>query len=843
MTLFYRRSVIALTSIVCSAMLVITSPVHAQNNSETVYEFDIAAQPLSNALIDFSRTTRRQVAADSDAIRNSMSAAVVGSMTAADALDQMLANSGLELVTVNGDSYSIRSATDGVPPLTQSEPDSYEEVLVTGTKQNLGLQDIQASVALFTAEDIEKQSLFNVEDIILRTANVSTTAAGELNGLSIRGISLGGVGEAGSGATSNVYVDGSPNSFNANQGAANLWDVGQVEILRGPQSTVQGRNALAGAVIINTADPVHEFGTDVRVIAGNEDNRQYSATVNLPLIEDELALRVSADYREIDFGVTNVDTGRNTRFQEALTARAKLLWEPSDELRIELSYQYTDTEFGEFNSVNAPGPAGSAAFEEFDPFGDTTFGLRERFEFNLVERYTADIQYELNDRWKLYALATYEDSQRDSDFGALGVGDAPDDTLSVELRASFDYGKLTGWLGAYYFDTDGSFASEFLFPTSAFGLPSIPTDASVIFDTTQEDATENRALFFDVTYEVNDSWTFNVAARYDEEDFTDTGLTGETSSDPANCILDPIIPGIGGLPCAALFPPPVDTPTTAKFDAFLPRVSAIYSFDEDRSLSFTIARGYRAGGSFLRAVPGEVPMLLDFEPEFLTNYELAFRSVWPEQNLTFNANLFYSDWEDQQISVPGPTGTVLDVLILNAGEAELLGLEMELRKEFSDQLEMFMAVGLVDTEFKNFPFAVDSNGAPVNTIDPTFANLAGNEFNSAPNSSLAIGLAYEADNGFFASGNLSYSSSQFSDVANLPENKVGSYTLVNLRAGYRWDNWSVAAFADNVFDERFAGRQGLSSVSTATGVVTPNQVPFFNVNDPRVVGVEIRYSY
>lgn len=727
------------------------------------------------------------------------------------------------------------------------EPDAtdgnIDEVVVIGTKSNLTLQETQTSVALVTAQEIEEQVLFSVEDVLLRTANVSTDAGDSLNNLSIRGITLIGVGFTGTGATANVYVDGSPNSFNANQGASNLWDVAQVEILRGPQSTVQGRNALAGAVIISTADPEYEFGVDARALVGNENNQQYSGMLNIPLIDDRLAFRLAADYREIDFDVLNVDTGNNTRFQQALTTRAKILWEPLDALRLELGYQYVDTEFGEFNSMNAPGPVGTPEFEAFDPFGRLTYGQRERFEFNTVHRTVLELTYDLNDAWTLIGLGTYEDSQRDTDFGAGGTADAPDETTQFELRAAFEYERISGWIGAYYFDTEGSFGSVFSFPPAVFGIPSVPADAIVVFDTFQEDATENRAIFADVSYEINDTWSVNVGARYDEEEFRDTGLTGETTSNPPDCIIDPNVPGIGGLPCAAIFPAQAEAPTTADFSAFLPRAAVIYSFDEQRSLSFNVARGYRAGGSYLRAVPGNAPELLDFDPEYLTNYEFAFRSRWPGQRITLNANLFFSEWEDQQVSIPGPSNTVLDTLILNVGSSEIYGLEVEFRKQFSDNLDMFATLGLVKTEFQDFPFAIDGNGDPINPDDPTYANLAGNEFNSAPQTTFAVGLAYQTPRGFFASGNLSYASSQFSDVTNLAENEAGDYTLVNARVGYRFGDWSIAAFVDNAFDERFAGRQGLFTVNTATGLAEPNMQPFFAVNDPRVYGVELRYSY
>ncbi|MEM9530591.1 MAG: TonB-dependent receptor [Pseudomonadota bacterium] len=717
-----------------------------------------------------------------------------------------------------------------------------EEIVVTGTKRNLSLQDTQTSVALITGDQIEEQALFNVEDIILRTANVATDASGALNNLSIRGITLIGVGFTGTGATANVYVDGSPNSFNANQGAANLWDVAQVEILRGPQSTVQGRNALAGAVVINTADPEYEFGTAARVLVGNEDNRQYSAMITGPIIDDRLAFRVAVDQREIDFGVTNLDTGNNTRFRDELTARAKLLWEPTDALRLEFIYSYVDTEFGEFNTVNSPVSAVDPTFSDFDPFGSTTFGPRERFEFNEVQRYTLDATWDLNDRWTLHAIGTHEDSQRDTNFGSLGVGDAPDDTFTAELRASFDYGKLTGWIGAYYFDTDGAFGGGFNFAPSTFGFPTIPPDGFVIFDTFQKDATENKAIFADISYDINERWSVSFGGRLDDEKFSDTGTTGEATLGPGGCVIDPVVPGLGGFPCTVIFPPTSEDVPDAEFDAFLPRASLVHRFNDQKSLSFTVARGYRAGGSYLYAPPGAVPETRTFDPEYLNNFELAFRSEWLDGTLFLNANAFFSDWEDQQVTIPGPSGAFFDADTLNVGGAELYGLEVELRHAVSDAFDWFLTLGLLETEFTNFPFAVDSTGTPSNPADPQFANLAGNQFNSAPQVNLAAGFNYDFGNGFFVNGNASYAGSQFSDVTNLPENEVDSYVLVNARAGYAWDQWRVSVFVDNLLDERFAGRQGLFSVTAATGTVTPNQTAFFSVNDPRVIGVELRYS-
>ncbi|MEM1262847.1 MAG: TonB-dependent receptor [Pseudomonadota bacterium] len=808
---------------------------------------DVQAQDLGSALIELSGYFDTNIFGDRALLQGKRGNAVNGVLTVEGALSKVLAGTGLTANRSAAGGYVIVEA-----PTTESNADTQpkvappkkiDQIVVRGTKRNLSLQKTQASVAVITDRDIEAQALFTVEDILLRTANVSTGGDGTLNTLSIRGISIGGVGGAGRGQTSNVYVDGSPNSESGNIGAANLWDVEQVEVLRGPQSTTQGRNALAGALVTTSADPVYEWGADVRAVVGNENNEQYSATVNIPLIDDTLAFRASVDQRDIDFEVLNVATGNNTRFQEAFTGRAKVLWEPTADLRFELGYSRTETDVGERNRIDAPGPVGSPEFAAFDRFGRQTFAVdRERFDTVEADRTYLETQWTLDENWSLFALVTREDTLQDNFFGnGGGLGNTVIDT--AELRTQFDFGRFEGWIGAYWFDLETAGSSFFRGP---FPLPSIPADVTLVGTSSNSTTTQNRALFADISYELNERWTLSAGLRYDEEEFRNTAGATTFEITPADCVINPIFPTFGGQPCQAF----IDAATGSEepilpsgdFDAWLPRASVIYRFDDQRSLSFNYARGYRAGGSFIRNVP-PAPQLLEFDPEFLDNYELAWRSQWFDQRLTVNANIFYSDWKDQQISIPGPTGFALDALTINAGRSELYGLEIEAQVALTDTVTAFGSLGLVRTRFEDFPFAIDENGAPSNPDDPTFADLSGNEFNNAPETTVAVGLTWDGGSGWFASGNASYASDRFADVTNLPENRGGEYILVNARAGYRWDQWSVAAFADNLFDERVALDSFFGFVSTATGEVEVAGGPSFTVNDPRIYGLEVRYSF
>ncbi|MEM1144624.1 MAG: TonB-dependent receptor [Pseudomonadota bacterium] len=810
----------------------------AASSEQEIFEFDIAAQPLADAIVIFSKTTRRQVSAKTEDIRGLRSTAIRGQLPPQEALLQMTTGLALKVTVVNGSSFTLLAEPTPPPSADRGRP--LEELIVYGTKRSLSLQRTQTSVSVTTTREIEERALFTAEDILLRTANVSTNGDGTLNGLSIRGISLNGVGGTGRGQTANVYVDGSPNSAESNVGANNLWDFEQVEVLRGPQSTTQGRNALAGALLLTSADPDYEIFADVRAVIGNENNRQYSATVNIPLIDNQLALRLSADQREIDFEVLNVDTGNNTRFQDAFTGRAKLLWEPTDDLRLELGYSRTETDIGELNRIQPPLDTESPEFAAFDPFGRLTYTARERFDFLDVDRTYLEAQWDLSSAWSVFALVTLEDAERFNDFGR-GFGPGESVTYSAELRVAFDSGPLNGWIGAYWFDLESRGRTTFIGP---FPLPSIPADASVIGRASfGPNTTENRALFADITYDLNERWSFSAGLRYDEEDFSVVAGQSTFAISPPDCVVSGFVPVFGGRPCSDFVTGVVgeeELQPSGEFDAWLPRASILYRFDDERSLSLNYSRGYRAGGSFVR--PFVPPELVQYDPEFLDNYELAWRSVWFNKRLSLNANLFYSDWRGQQVSIPGPLGFALDALIVNAGSSELYGLEIESQLKISDTLTGFASLGLVRTKFKDFPFAVDDNGNPVNPDDPTFADLAGNEFDNSPRTTFSLGLTWEHGAGWFASGNLSYASRQFSDVTNLSQNRAGGYTLVNARGGYRWQAWSISAFADNLFDERVIMSEFQAGVSTTSGSVEPF-APSFLVNDPTVYGVELRYTY
>ncbi|MEM6746245.1 MAG: TonB-dependent receptor [Pseudomonadota bacterium] len=804
---------------------------------------NVPAQPLGSALVEISDVFGVSILAADDLVNGKTSSSISGSLDLEDALEKALQGTGLKATRSRSGAFVIGSVP-AVPVLNKRGSQSLgaDTVIVTGTKQNLSIQDIQTSVTVFTKEQIEERALFNLEDIVLRTPNLST-GGGSLNDISIRGISFQGVGGAGGGVTGNIYVDGAPSSFGANQGALNLWDVEQVEALRGPQSTVQGRNALAGAIVLQTADPEYDFGADGRVILGNENTRQYSGVVTGPIIADQVAFRLSADYREVDFEVINQLDGRDARFQEGLTLRGKLLFEPKalEDLRLEITGEYTETDSGDLNVVSAPVPVSDPTFGDFDPFGNETFASITNF-FNIqTTRFIADLDYQVGNNWSVKALGTYEEGDSERDLGIGGLDSNVFETYTAELRANFEYDGITGWFGGYFFDSSLVTTRVQDFPSP---FPLMPADTLLSGGAIVDSSTENYAVFGDVNFTLTDKLSINLGARYDWETFTTPPIRFALRADPPDCIIAPSFPNIGGEPCVealtSLFTPEGDL--SSDFEAFLPRGSIIYDFDDDRSVSFNISRGYRAGGVFLTTTNGET-FIGEFDPEYLTNYEFAFRNEWPDAGVTVNANIFYSDWTDQQVSLPGIGGNLVQRFILNAGESELYGAEFSAQAEMTSKLSLFANMGVLWTEFIDFPFAVDDNGDPLNSADPQFANLDGNRFDNSPRFNGAAGVTYQGDQGLFGNANISYSSSQFSDVLNLPENRGDVAFLVNARVGYDFGEFIVAAFVDNLFDDRVVLNRNTVNVPAQTGVLEEVPNPNFTVNDPRLWGLELRVRF
>ena len=257
---------------------------------------------------------------------------------------------------------------------------------------------------------------------------------------------------------------------------------------------------------------------------------------------------------------------------------------------------------------------------------------------------------------------------------------------------------------------------------------------------------------------------------------------------------------------------PTDNPLeTTDYNAFLPQLGATYSFSSDVSLSFFYKQGYRAGGSEV-SLTGDT---VTYDPEYLDNYEFSLRSVLLDGKMIFNANAYYGDWRDQQVS-SCPMGPFSCVTV-NAGESEIFGAEVEGRYNFDDDASMYVSIGFSNTEFTQF---IDNE-----------EDLSGNEFALSPDLTAAIGGTVYFTDRFSMSGSITYQDETWNDVQNTI--RLDDRTLLNLNARYEIDNFDIMVYGRNLTDEFY-----LQSDFT-----DPNGGRFVTAGAPREYGLLLQVDF
>ena len=339
----------------------------------------------------------------------------------------------------------------------QSEAQSLNTLVVTGERVERSLQQTASSVAVFDQRLLERQAgADRIEQLLDQVPNLQR-GAGDV-GVAIRGQDTTGVliGAnsflGGSRPRATLQIDG--RSLNYNEfiyGLSPLWDVERVEVFRGPQTTSQGRNAIAGAIFIETKDPTFEFEGAARAQLGNYGTRQTSVALSGPLVEDQLAARIALDWRKhrswMNYTSPDVFVGANREDDDYVNARAKLLFTPEalPELEMLLTYSH----------LNASNPQGETADE---PFSDRIQSVQNGAHWDTdVDALVLDVDYQLHDDWQLSFTSSYTDS-RSERFATPGFGtsEVSADEYSLEGLAHFEplEGPVRGLLGVSYFNAD-----------------------------------------------------------------------------------------------------------------------------------------------------------------------------------------------------------------------------------------------------------------------------------------------------------------------------------------------------------------------------------------------------
>ena len=838
-------------------------------------EYNIPAGNLDQVLNSFAAAAGFYLAIDGSLTNNLSSSGIKGSYTVDAGLVEILSGTGLLARRQPNGSYILQKKGEDtafiLPPIKVVGE-------VRGTKLAGTIQEVDVSVELLDSERLDRERIIEASDIFLKTPNVTSDGI-DSGRISIRGITRSGF--AGRGSTSNIYVDGSPVTDNALGAPTNLWDVKQVEVLRGSQSTVQGRNALAGAVVINTADPTFEPEAKFRLTKSKFSTTQAAAAVSGAIIDEQLAGRFSIDNRERDSFIKD-NNGKNSS-SESLTSRAKLLFRPSalSGFESKLTIEHSKTESNLTDAVRAGMPISDEAFSDFDFFDYETGSLDGDSDVTTT-RIISETSYALNDNWLVRGIFTNEETEIDFNNGSADqftdiTNDA--ETFTSEVRFEFNYESLRGLFGAYYFDSETDFASlqvasatsrlpNTIQPFIAFN----PADSTSNLSVASNGKTENTALFGQIEWNITEQFILNAGFRYDREEFSDPNQTVEIFTAPDSCIatvagflVGATLPTVD-LPCQTLSDQltggsaPLDPAPDQSFSAFLPRIGLTYRFNDDHSVSLSYQKGYRAGGSTISSVDtdsdgvADTRQNLEYDPEYLDTIEFSTRNLFLDKNLVANANIFYSKYEDQQITILGDNNLdPFNSRVENAAETTLYGAEFLLDYALNESWNIYASVGYLETEIDDLPFARQGE----------FQNLAGNELPNAPHLTYTVGASYESASGFYANAAYSYIGEQFSSIENLdsddfrqafadaglnPEDGARFTEVINSRgdltmtAGYKFNGFNVYAFGSNLLNDESLTWVNLATVNQGSGQIVlvnaagiPNQV--------RTYGVGLDYEF
>lgn len=729
-----------------------------------------------------------------------------------------------------------------------------EEIVVTATKRGAQrLQDVPISVTAFSNDDLNNFLATEFSDIALQVPglNFQDLGPGDKEYV-IRGINSTGQATVGVYYGEAVITGRNIQDGGGRQADIELHDLERVEVLKGPQGTLYGANSLSGTIIFvpNSPDPEgFDFSANARFNDQAEGGFSWhvDGMFNVPIIEDELAIRGVGWQTEDSGFIDNVRLGREDINENRVEGgRIAARWEPTANFYIEASAlvqtRRVDGEsrvrdslqpFYEQNLIDDEGLAvlqglgGVPELGEFtnDSFTRTNwnedinlFGVTAEYTtgfgsfLGTVNHFSRDIAFNFDSTPILLAF----------DAPAAAITNQPQnrDVLTAEGRFSSDFtGPLNFVVGGFVQREEKDFEVRVL-ASNPLGEPigpfegdrdffldadQEPQPASIFGRVQQDDPFNQFAIFGEATYDVTEDLSLLVGGRY----FEYTIETFGTQTKPFF--------GFGGDIA------PVDT--TASGDDFSFKVNLSYDVTEDIMTYFTVAEGFRPGGNNNpNFTPEGSTPVTPFEPDELINYEVGLKSQWLNGRVTFNAAAYWIEWDDIQIETVDPSGAFPG--IFNAGDAQIRGGEWEVSLRPLQGLDIFFGGSVTDTELES--------------IDPqvAFARV-GDEIPQVPTLQLNSTAQYtrpvtETLDGFLRAEFSWRGSSDTGFNDDDPSNvSLSPFHTLNLQGGVQAGNWSARVFARNVTDTRGE----LDAVNTTQDPL------FFIVTRPRQVGFAVSYQF
>ena len=625
-----------------------------------------------------------------------------------------------------------------------------DEITVVGEKFERNQSTTGSSTSVVTTDQLKREAnLLSATQLLKRDVNISDTGLGNdlptVRGVDGSGPAVGAVAFfAGSRPRLNMQIDGRTSSYNELAfGTKSLWDMKQVEIYRGAQSYAQGRNAIAGAVVMTSNDPTQEWEGAAKLNMGNHRLAQTAALISGPVVKDELAFRLSVDHqqRETSVDLPHYDPVGNPRWFKATNTRAKLLWTPS--ALPDLYSRLT------FNHLNARAPQSETELQPNSPRYTP-----ERPVFQTRSASTIwDIGYQLSDRWKWENKLVYthfiHDRKTTSPFNTAlppnrrGVPARVDgNEFQIEPIIKYESEKYRGLFGLFYFNAKQDESVTML--NGRIARTPITTNFN--------DKTKTKAAFGEITFTPDIPFELTLSARYEQEHHQRKGKSAMFSIN-----------------------------RDKKYYVFLPKADIAWKINDNQRLGFKVGKGYNPGGA---GVTFGVPYTsYEYDAEYVWNYELYHRWISTDKRLRINSNLFYNDYKDMQLPFTlGPNS----IVIRNADKVVTYGAEINTEWQATEKLALNAGIGMLKTDIKRYPNS----------------GIEGNKLARAPSFSGKLGANYRLLDHLEIGTNYSYNSSYYSTADNLANGKVGHYDQLDVYLAYDFKYARITLYADNVLNSR-----------------------------------------
>jgi iron complex outermembrane recepter protein len=713
----------------------------------------------------------------------------------------------------------------------QSEQEEFviEEVIVIARRREEPLQQVPISITAFSANDIKAMSLTNLKELGQFTPNLTFFNDGQTGSTSAI-VFIRGVGQVDPGYSWDpgvgIYMDG----VYLGRMQGNNMDLGElerVEVLRGPQGTLYGRNTIGGASNLVSTKPTDELEGFAEITIGGFDRRDARASINLPLVPGKLAVRATAVTRNRDGFGTRLDYLTGNKIdqmgdRDSFSGRVLIDWKASDSISALLSFDGTRSrQFGPVRKVvqyNEPLLAFLLNMFVEPDYGDafltdsdfTSYSNELNVNNVDVQGVSLSVDWDIGD-WALKSITSYRDMDVlngvDPDGSIYTVANQQDVMTQDQFSQEFQFSGLAfdqrlNWVtGLYYFEEDGLvdssvdiYAELYTFIGLDLGL-TVP----VWIDN------QSYSVFGQGTYALSDQFSITAGLRYTDDK---KEVTREVLHHRSGVVVAPL------------------ETVSDSWGAVTGRLGIEYQWTGDAMTYASVARGYKGGGINARGFNTEE--FVPFDPEYLWTYEIGLRSDLMDNRVRFNTSVYYSNYDDIQFSVVvvGEDGVPI-FLVANAAKARVKGFESELIVAPVQGMILSAGVGLIDAKYTS--------------ADPTTGITGDSKFAKTPKWSVTLAAEYAAPIGAWGEliGRLdwAYKTKIYLDAANSPIVVQNPYGLLNanlsLVAGD--GKWILSAFVTNLTDKHYiqAGTDFLAGLGFA-------EVQYAR---PREWGLSFQYNF